>query len=259
MTPLRDIAWAKLNLTLEVLGRRADGFHELRSLVAFAGMGDTVELVPEPGGFDLRVSIRTPWLGDEAHTMPSGLVDVVAEHRHIEHHREAVGLDQPRDPDLEIEGLGADQAVGERAIGRLQRELDLVEPGLLQRDQGGFEAGAEEGLAVQIDEFGGKRQLIIWHSRAVVGLEPDTGKRLWRVDFAVQSGPRYGVRQLTLSGGGISREIAPGKDGEFPANHLCRELFQERRDAEKAGVIDFAARLDKGARIFGGNGGSHNE
>lgn len=33
--------------------------------------------------------------------------------------------------------------------------------------------------------FGGKRQLIIWHTQAVVGLEPDTGKRLWKVDFPV--------------------------------------------------------------------------
>ena len=40
MTALRDIGRAKLNLTLEVLGRRADGFHELRSLVAFANLGD---------------------------------------------------------------------------------------------------------------------------------------------------------------------------------------------------------------------------
>ena len=30
-----------------MLGRRADGFHELRSLVAFAGAGDTVELAPQ--------------------------------------------------------------------------------------------------------------------------------------------------------------------------------------------------------------------
>jgi 4-diphosphocytidyl-2-C-methyl-D-erythritol kinase len=44
MTALRDIAWAKLNLTLEVLGRRPDGLHELASLVAFAGLGDAVEL-----------------------------------------------------------------------------------------------------------------------------------------------------------------------------------------------------------------------
>jgi outer membrane protein assembly factor BamB len=38
-----------------------------------------------------------------------------------------------------------------------------------------------------IYEFGGKRQLIIWHTKAVVGLEPDTGKRLWRVEFDVRS------------------------------------------------------------------------
>ena len=54
MTALRDTGWAKLNLTLEVLGRRADGFHELRSLVAFAGLGDEVELEP-PGALELKV------------------------------------------------------------------------------------------------------------------------------------------------------------------------------------------------------------
>jgi outer membrane protein assembly factor BamB len=38
-----------------------------------------------------------------------------------------------------------------------------------------------------IYEFGGKRRLIIWHTRAVVGLNPDTGKRLWRVEFEVKA------------------------------------------------------------------------
>ena len=38
-----------------------------------------------------------------------------------------------------------------------------------------------------IHTFGGKRQLIIWHSRAVVGLEPETGKRIWKVDFEVKA------------------------------------------------------------------------
>lgn len=46
MTALRDTGWAKLNLTLSVLGRRPDGFHELDSLVAFAGIGDDIELAP---------------------------------------------------------------------------------------------------------------------------------------------------------------------------------------------------------------------
>jgi outer membrane protein assembly factor BamB len=38
-----------------------------------------------------------------------------------------------------------------------------------------------------IYEFGGKRQLIIWHAKAVVGLDPESGKRLWRVEFDVKA------------------------------------------------------------------------
>lgn len=40
-----EFAPAKINLTLEILGRRSDGYHELRSLVAFAqDVGDVVAL-----------------------------------------------------------------------------------------------------------------------------------------------------------------------------------------------------------------------
>jgi len=39
-----EVARAKVNLTLRVLGRRADGYHELESLVVFADIGDVVEL-----------------------------------------------------------------------------------------------------------------------------------------------------------------------------------------------------------------------
>ncbi|GIW85626.1 MAG: hypothetical protein KatS3mg107_1286 [Gemmataceae bacterium] len=35
--------------------------------------------------------------------------------------------------------------------------------------------------------FAGRRQLIIWHSRAVLGLDPETGRRLWRVDWEVRA------------------------------------------------------------------------
>ncbi|MEQ1670250.1 MAG: 4-(cytidine 5'-diphospho)-2-C-methyl-D-erythritol kinase [Hyphomicrobium sp.] len=45
MPIFREFAPAKINLTLEVLGKRADGFHELASLVAFArDAGDDVTL-----------------------------------------------------------------------------------------------------------------------------------------------------------------------------------------------------------------------
>ena len=46
---LRLDAWAKVNLTLHVTGRRADGYHQLDSLVVFAAIGDTLEIAPAEG------------------------------------------------------------------------------------------------------------------------------------------------------------------------------------------------------------------
>ena len=46
MAVLTARAPAKINLTLHVLRRRVDGLHDLESLVAFAGAGDTLTLTP---------------------------------------------------------------------------------------------------------------------------------------------------------------------------------------------------------------------
>jgi len=46
-----DVARAKVNLTLKVVGRRPDGYHDLESLVTFAAVGDRLTLSPgEPAG-----------------------------------------------------------------------------------------------------------------------------------------------------------------------------------------------------------------
>lgn len=58
--PSRDLiefAPAKVNLTLHVLRRRADGYHDLESLVAFARIGDRLTLTP---GENLALAIGGP-------------------------------------------------------------------------------------------------------------------------------------------------------------------------------------------------------
>jgi 4-diphosphocytidyl-2-C-methyl-D-erythritol kinase len=55
--PLKARAPAKVNLTLHVLGRRPDGYHDLESLVAFAGTGDSLSLDP---GSRLALTVSGP-------------------------------------------------------------------------------------------------------------------------------------------------------------------------------------------------------
>ena len=54
---LSEFARAKVNLTLRVLGRRPDGYHQMESLVAFADIGDDLAFVP---GHDLELTARGP-------------------------------------------------------------------------------------------------------------------------------------------------------------------------------------------------------
>jgi len=54
---LVEDAPAKVNLTLRVLGRRADGYHEIESLVAFASAGDALSFAP---GGALALTVRGP-------------------------------------------------------------------------------------------------------------------------------------------------------------------------------------------------------
>ena len=58
---LLEKAPAKINLTLRVLGRRADGYHELESLVAFADVTDVVTLQPDA---EDELEITGPFAGN---------------------------------------------------------------------------------------------------------------------------------------------------------------------------------------------------
>lgn len=73
---LREAAPAKVNLFLHVVGRRDDGYHLLESLVAFADVGDIVELEVEPAA-DLdhecrSVVVRGPFASALEAALPPG-------------------------------------------------------------------------------------------------------------------------------------------------------------------------------------------
>jgi 4-diphosphocytidyl-2-C-methyl-D-erythritol kinase len=66
VTPLAEFAPAKINLYLHVVGRRADGYHLLDSLVVFARIGDRLTVSPSD---ELSLSVTGPFaaaLGTEA-------------------------------------------------------------------------------------------------------------------------------------------------------------------------------------------------
>lgn len=129
LLPLATRAPAKVNLSLSVLGRRADGYHELDSLVAFAGVGDELILSPgEPPG----VQISGPF-GAGLSTGPDNLV-LKAERVLRE---EIAGLRSGRFHLVKrlpvasgIGGGSADAAAALRLLARLN-DLPLSHPALL--------------------------------------------------------------------------------------------------------------------------------
>ena len=53
---MRFLSFAKINLRLEVLRRRADGFHELRTVFQTIDLADEIDLLPGAPGVALEVA-----------------------------------------------------------------------------------------------------------------------------------------------------------------------------------------------------------
>ena len=59
---------AKINLTLDILGRRADGYHDLRMVMQSVSLGDTVTVTESGDGFALLaegITLPAGWKADK--------------------------------------------------------------------------------------------------------------------------------------------------------------------------------------------------
>ena len=50
---------AKINLTLDILGRRPDGYHDMRMVMQSVSLGDTVTVTETAEGFSLLAEVPT--------------------------------------------------------------------------------------------------------------------------------------------------------------------------------------------------------
>jgi len=126
---MREIAYAKLNLALEVRGREADGYHSLDTLFAFAEAGDLLDAAPAEA---LSLEITGPFAGALA-AEPDNLVLRAARMlRDLYAVREgaALTLDKRLPVAAGLGGGSADAAAALRLLSRLWR-IDAGEGDLL--------------------------------------------------------------------------------------------------------------------------------
>ena len=116
---LVETAPAKLNLTLQVVGRRADGYHLLDSLVAFTAYGDTVTVAAAD---DLTLRLDGPFgdilIGDPAENLVLRAARLLAERAGIAP-RAAITLTKRLPVASGIGGGSSDAAATLRALVKL--------------------------------------------------------------------------------------------------------------------------------------------
>lgn len=184
---MRARAYAKVNLGLEVLFRREDGYHELRTILQTIDLHDRLTFEPRPNGIELAVSEEL---------VPAGEENLVAKAARLL----AARLSRPVGARIELDkripvgrGLGggsADAAVTLLALN------ELWEGGLRQADLARL--GAELGMDVPFFLHGGTA-LGIGRGEEVFPLahQVDVPIVLILPDFAISTAAAYGELILT--------------------------------------------------------------
>ena len=72
---IQERAYAKLNLTLDVLGKLPNGYHDLAMVMESVELGDDVELTPRNDG-EIRLNSNLPWLPKDGRNLAVEAVKV---------------------------------------------------------------------------------------------------------------------------------------------------------------------------------------
>jgi 4-diphosphocytidyl-2-C-methyl-D-erythritol kinase len=130
MPALLDDGRAKVNLTLRVVGRRVDGYHDLESVVAFADCADRLSLTP---GSELDLKTIGPLAGDCGETSDNLVFKAarLLSERVVDLKVGSFTLDKVLPVAAGIGGGSADAAAALRLLARLNG-LELDDPRLLE-------------------------------------------------------------------------------------------------------------------------------
>ena len=75
---------AKINLALDVLRKREDGYHEVRMIMQTVGMYDRVTLTPLPGETGVRMETSLPYLPANEKNLAWKAASLLMEEFHVE-------------------------------------------------------------------------------------------------------------------------------------------------------------------------------
>ena len=225
--PVRtEFAPAKVNLTLAVLGRRADGYHWLDSLVAFAGVGDRLTLVPG-GVLSLRVGGDTAAV---AGPVEDNLVFKAAQALKTEFPDLTLGqftLEKRLPVAAGLGGGSSDAAAALRLLARVNR-LDVADPRLLRVAR---RLGADVPVCVDPRP---RRMRGVGEVLSAPLAMPKLPAVL--VNPGVGMPTREVFAMLGLRPGGVRKRASRARPLPANRNDLIASLARERNDLEPAAI-----------------------
>jgi 4-diphosphocytidyl-2-C-methyl-D-erythritol kinase len=188
-------AFAKVNLRLHVLGRRPDGYHELRTIFQSITLHDEIELSKMRSGVELKVAPASPPASDEQHQAKARKTRTDHPTRYKSHRSIPESSTLPTGPENLVH----------RAIEAMRRELNY---------RGGIQATLTKQIPIARGLGGGSSDA----AATIIGMLRLTGKKLplfRAVEIAAELGADvpfflFGGRALGVNRGD---ELYPLPDG----------------------------------------------